>query len=449
MKAAKSTETHQPKRELGWLDSTSIIVGIIIGAGIYQTAPGVAGAVETPWTLFGLWCLGGLFSLSGALCYAELATAFPREGGDYVYLNRAYGPCAGFLFGWLQLLVVRPGDIAVMAFAFATYFKVWLGPDGAIPSPCIAAMAVAILTGVNILGVRLGKWAQNILTFLKVAGLGGIIVLGLMAPSPSPLPFTEDGGLPWSVALILVMFTYGGWNEMAYVSAEVRNPEKNIVRALVSGTCVVTVLYLLINGAFLSALGLEGMSQSQAVATDTVATRFPESAARWVSVLICISALGAVNGLIFTGARISYAMGTEHRLFRSLGIWSSRTGTPMWALGVQGCISVGLILILGTFLSAVLYTAAAVYAFYTATGFALIRLRYREPELVRPFRLPLYPWPLVLFLGICLFLTWSAITYKPWMAAATGGVLFLGTWLYRREESLKDNLARVHLNDAL
>jgi amino acid transporter len=434
-RAAPADPPAAPRRELSWFDSTSIIVGIIIGAGIYQTAPGVASAVTTPWGMFGLWLLGGLFSLCGALCYAELASAFPREGGDYVYLNRAYGPWAGFLFGWLQLLVVRPGDIAVMAFAFATYWRALVRPeagDGFLLAS--AAAAVGVLTVINILGVRTGKWTQNLLTSAKVAGLLGIVAVGLLAPEPAAAPdaaaVAGGGGLPLSVALILVMFTYGGWNEMAYVAAEVRNPERNIVRALVSGTCAVTVLYLLVNGAFLAALGLPGMSRSAAVATDTVKTLFPESAGRLVSALICVSALGAVNGLIFTGARISYAMGAEHRLFKLLGRWTPGTGTPAWALAVQGAISLALIVVLGSFLSAVLYTAAAVYLFYTATGIAVAVLRRREPNLHRPFRVTLYPLPLIVFVGFCLFLAWSAITYKPWMAAGSALILLIGLGVY-------------------
>jgi len=185
-----------------------------------------------------------------------------------------------------------------------------------------------------------------------------------------------------------------------------------------------------VNGAVLGALGLPCMSQSGAVATDTVKTMFPDSAGRLVSLLICVSALGAVNGLVFTGARISYALGTEHRLFKLLGRWTPGTGTPAWALAFQGAISVTLIVVLGSFLSAVLYTAAAVYSFYTATGIAVAVLRRREPSLHRPFRVTFYPLPLIIFVGFCLFLAWSAITYKPQVAVAAGIILLAGLGVY-------------------
>ena len=292
-----------PKQELTLFDSTCIIIGIIIGAGIYETAPTVAECLGSESRILGIWLLGGLLALAGSLCYAELATAIPQAGGDYVYLTRAYGPSIGFLFGWSQLAVVRPGDIALMAFIFARYANE-LFPLGGISQLFYAGAAVVVLTIINILGVKSGKWTQNILTVAKILGMVAIIIVGFSAPAPAPsseisTPLTL-GGL--DLALILVMFTFGGWNEMAYVASEIKNPRRNIVRGLVAGTVAVTVLYLLMNGAFLSALGPGPMAASQAVAVDAMAKVFPAASGRAIAVLICISALGAVNGLIFTGA---------------------------------------------------------------------------------------------------------------------------------------------------
>lgn len=201
-------------------------MGIIIGAGIYQTAPDVASSAGSEWGVLGLWILGGALSLCGALCYAELATAYPRQGGDYVYLTRAYGKWAGFLFGWLQLLIVRPGDIAVMAFAFATY-GVSILPETirggeSYGSTILACGAVAILTIINALGVKQGKWTQNLLTIAKVGGILVIVGAALAFPSEDgigDLAPSSQQPTSFSLALILVLFTYGGWNEMAYVGA--------------------------------------------------------------------------------------------------------------------------------------------------------------------------------------------------------------------------------------
>ena len=422
-----------PKRELSLFDSTCLIVGIIIGAGIYQTAPDVARGTACWWGVLAIWVAGGLLSLCGALGYAELATAYPREGGDYVYLSRAYGRWAGFLFGWVQMAIVRPGDIAVMAFAFAMYARTIWDPLANTSLPhsqqVYAAAAVVVLTGINILGVREGKWTQNLLTVVKVIGLLGIVGLAILAPPSAAGTGTFDP-LPISVALILVLFTFGGWNEMAYVAAEVRAPERNIVRALVLGTVAVTVLYLLVNGAFLHTLGYGGTATSTAVATDTVTRVLPNVGGRLISALICISALGAVNGLVFAGARISYAVGADHRAFSVLGRWHPRTGTPIWALVVQALVAVALIVILGSFVDAILYTAAVVYSFYLATSLAVIVLRFKEPHVERPYRVPGYPVTTIIFCVMCAFLIYSAVAYKPWVAAVSCVLAPLGLPIY-------------------
>lgn len=430
---------NAPARVLTLLDSTSLIVGIIVGAGIYQMAPDVAKGVEGPWGLLGIWTLGGLLSLCGALCYAELAAAYPHQGGDYVYLKRAYGDWAGFLFGWVQLAIVRPGDIAVMAFAFATYATALHDPlQGVAPEwteRLFAAGAAVLLTAINVLGVRQGKWAQNLLTGAKVAGLLLIVATAVAVPGTDAVQGPAET-LPFGLALIFVLFSFGGWNEMAYVAAEVRHPERNIARALVLGTAAVTVLYLLVNAAFLHVLGHAGMAASKAVATDTVATAFPNAAAVLVSALICVSALGAVNGLVFTGARISYALGRDHPLFARVGQWHPRLGTPAAALLLQGALAVLLILALGSFLAAVLYTAAAVYAFYLATTAAVLVLRRREPDRPRPFRVPFYPLPPLVFGITCALLIWSAIDYKPTAALASGLLTLLGLVVWRIDRRL-------------
>jgi amino acid transporter len=281
--------------------------------------------------------------------------------------------------------------------------------------------------------VRQGARTQNLLTVAKTVGLL-LVVAAAFGSSAAPPAAGPTERIPFGLALIFVLFTYGGWNEMAYVAAEVRDPDRNIGRALVLGTLVVTVLYLLANGAFVVALGHGGMAASTAVATDTVAAVFPEGAAVLVAALICISALGAVNGLVLTGARISYALGRDHRPFARLGRWHPRLGTPVAALTVQGAIAVALIVALGSFLGAVLYTAAAVYAFYLATTLALIVLRRREPQRPRAFRVPGYPVTPLVFAAVCALLIWSAINYEPAISLATGVLVLLGlpVWWWGR-----------------
>jgi len=426
--------TTTVKKELSVFDSTCIIVGIIVGAGIYETAPAVASCMGSWQGVLGIWLIGGLFALAGALCYAELATAYPMEGGDYVYLSRAYGKWAGFLFGWSQLAIIRPGDIALMAFIFARY-ATKLYPFG-YSSVVYALAAVAILSAINVLGAKQGKWTQNFLTVLKAIGLLLIIAVGIIAPGREEA-VAQAGNISLdglSLALILVLFTFGGWNEMAYVAAEVRNPQRNIVRALLTGTIVVTVLYLLVNGAYLLALGYEKMAGSEAVATDTVATVLPDIAGNAVSVLICISALGAVNGLIFTGARISYAVGSENKLLGALGKWSDKAGVPIHALIVQGTISIGIIIFAKSFIDTILYTAPVFWMFFFGTGLSVFVLRHKEPEVLRPFRVKGYPVTTIAFCGSCIFMFYScvkyALSFKPYGLAIAFSVVVAGIVIY-------------------
>jgi len=427
----------EPKRQLSLFDSTCIIVGIIIGAGIYEMAPMIARGAQCWWGVPALWVVGGVLSLFGALGYAELATAYPKEGGDYVYLSRAYGRWAGYLFGWAQLTVIRPGDIAGMAFVFATYARMIWDPFGAAQSAysqrIFACAAVVVLTMINVLGVREGKWTQNILTTVKAAGLLAIVAVAAITPQKAA-PTGAVEPFPMSLALIFVLFVYGGWNEMAYVAAEVKDPRRNIVRALMLGAGTVMVLYLLLNGAFLYTLGYPGLANSKAVATQAISTTFPKVGAGLISALVCISALGAVNGLIFTGARISYAMGVEHWAFGVLGRWNQRTGTPAWALLVQGAIAVGLIAFLGSLMNAILYTAAAVYSFYLATSLSVIVLRRKEPNVERPYKVTGYPITTLVFCAVCAFLIHSAITYayqnKPKSLIVLGAAVVLGLFVY-------------------
>jgi amino acid transporter len=326
-----------------------------------------------------------------------------------------------------------------MAFVFARYAQTIFSTYDNI-LPVYAATAVIVLTIINIIGVKGGKWTQNFLTVIKSAGLLGIIASGLFGPleppAPSPAPDITVGGL--HLALLLVLFAFGGWNEMAYVAAEVKKPDRNIARSMVIGTVSVTVLYMLTNGAFLHALGQEKMASSQAIAVDAMATVFPEMAARAIGILICISALGTANGLIFTGARISYAMGAGHSSFRGLGTWSPRFGTPVRALVFQGCLSLAIVLFAGSFIDTILYTAPVVWLFFLATGLTVFVLRRTDPEAPRPYRVPCFPWPPIIFCLCCVFMLYGSVSYalaeKPVGFILVTSVLLAGVVVYRLTE---------------
>ena len=415
------TPTAAPQRQLTLFDTTNIIVGIIIGSTIYESTPLIASGTPGPAWLVGIWVLGGILSLIGAFCYAELATAYPTSGGDYVYLTRSFGRSLGFLFAWSQLWVVRPGSIGAMAYVFARYANE-LAPLGQGPWPLMAyaIASIVVLTVINILGVQQGKRAQNVLTLAKVLGLAAVFVVGMIfttgqpfsPPGPPKPPALHDFYLP----MILILYAFGGWNEMAYVAAEVRRPEKNILRSLVLGTIATSAIYVLVTVAFLHALGFAGVTSSKAVAASVLAIPLGDWGRRLISLLICISALGAINGLIFTGARIYYAMGQDHRLYAGLGRWSPRLGTPVNSLVVQALITLPLVIGFGWggaggFEHLVIFTTPVFWIFFFLVGLSLFVLRWREPNVARPYRVPLYPLVPILFCLSSLFMVYASIRW--------------------------------------
>jgi amino acid transporter len=426
-----------PRRQLTLLDSTSIIVGIMIGSSIYESTPLIAGAVPGIGWFLAVWLLGGALSLVGALCYAELANAFPTEGGDYVYLSRAMGRKLGFLFAWTQFWIVRPGSVGAMAYVFARYAnELWPLPGRFHPLVAYAVASIVILSGINLLGVRQGKWTQNVLTIAKFVGLTAVVAAGFaFGSSTTRAPSLPAGdSFDFGFAMILIFYAYSGWNEMAYVGSEVRDPAKNILRALMLGTLAVVVLYLLLNLAFLYALGFDGMRHSKAVATDMLRLGLGDWGGRTISVLICISALGAINGMIFTGARIYYAMGAEHRLFAWLGKWNAKRDTPLQSLVIQGVVTTVLAIGFGLtekgFERSVVFTAPPFWIFLFLVGVSLFVLRIREPELPRPYRVPWYPVLPLVFCLSSVFMVYSSLTYamkeQPYGMYASVGILAAG-----------------------
>ncbi|HOA52151.1 MAG TPA: amino acid permease [Thermogutta sp.] len=414
----------QPRRELSLFDSICIIVGIIIGAGIYETTPKIAGCLPNTQWLLAVWIIGGLLSFLGALCYAELATAFPHSGGDYVFLTRAYGRHLGFLFAWCELWIVRPGSIGMMAFVFARYARE-IVPINVAGSQQLSLLtyalgAIGVLTIINILGVRQGKWTQNFLTTLKILSLILIFAVGmfLLSPAKSPLadsPADKSPPLNLYLAMILVLFTYGGWNEMAYVAAEVKNPTRNILRALVLGTLSVTAIYVLVTLAFVRGLSFAGVQQSSVVASDLLRLAFGEWGGKLIAVIICISTLGVINGQIFTGARVYYAMGRDHSVFGLLGNWDPQRSTPIWSLVVQGIITMGLVAGFGWyqdgFNNLLNFTTPIFWTFFFLVGVSLFVLRAREPHVPRPYRVILFPVVPIAFCCSCCFMIYASVTY--------------------------------------
>lgn len=435
--AGEGTARGQPQQTLSLFDAITMIVGLIVGAGIFGTSSIVAGAAGSEATLVAVWIAGGIFSIIGALCYAELATAFPSAGGEYHFIQRAYGRPLAFLYGWARMTVIVAGSIAVFAYLFGDYMSRVVNL-GAHSSAIWAALVVGVLTIVNFTGIREGKSAQNLFTVLEVSGLVIIIIAGLVLAAPvAPAPPAAAGsGQPWyfgagiGTALLFVLFTFGGWNDAAYISAEVRNRERNMVLALLLAISLVTVLYLLVNYAYLKGLGYDAMARSDAVAADLLKAVWGPFGEKLIACIIAIAALTSVNGSIIVGARSNYALGRDWPLFGGLGRWDEASGSPRNAMVVQGIIAL-LLVALGAvqktgFKGLVEYSLPVFWGFFLLTGIALFVLRVRSPETPRPFRVPGYPVVPAVFVLMCGYLLYSSLAYHKDNALVGLAVLALG-----------------------
>lgn len=421
---------HQaaPRPTLVLADAIALIVGLVIGAGIFETPALVAANTGTAGGVIQLWLIGGAVSLLGALCYAELATAYPHVGGNYYYLKRAFGSSVAVLFAWARMTVIQTGSIALLAFVFGDYASQLLPLSGYSPA-IYAAAAVVLLTLLNIIGLRQSKRLQNWLAMGLVLGLLLVICVGLSASAAAHSPVApSESRSSWGLGLVFVLLSYGGWNEAAYISAEIQNPQRNIVRSLLWSIGIITGLYLLINLAYLKGLGVAGMANSQAVAADLLRQSWGAPGAAFVSLLVVIATLGSINATIFTGARTSFALGQDVAPLRWLGHWHPHPSSPTTAYLLQGGIALALIG-LGTFTrrgfeTMVDYTAPIFWLFFLLSTLSLIVLRIKEPDRPRPFRVPLYPLVPLLFCAICGYLLYSSLIFTG-IGAIIGVVVVL------------------------
>lgn len=459
--------TAPSRPALGLWDSVSLIVGIVIGTVIFRMPPVIFAKAGGPWTGLGLWLAGGLAAYCGGLVFAELATAYPRSGGEYNYLTRAFGRWAGFAFGWAQLSVVQTGSIGFLSYVAGEYaVRLFALPD--ISIPWLAAGVVVVVTVLNMAGVQAGRRVQNTLSLTKLAGMTVLILAGLLLgradlASPSAVAAVETD---WSTAFILILYAYGGWNDAAYVVAEIRNPSQNVPRALFLGIGAVTAVYLLCNLAYLRALGYEGLCASQAPPTDTLQLIAGVHAANLMSVVVLISALGGVNGLVFAVSRVHAALGADHPLFSAFARRDAAGRSPVWALAAQGLVTLGIILGVGTDAGRGIVdaafapvglgpipwgqffggwdtlfaaTAPVFWLFFLMTGVSYFVLRWKDAALERPFRTPLFPVIPLAFCAVSAFGLWAAWKYGGvlWPLVATplaaGVPLFaLSEWLRLR-----------------
>ncbi len=414
-------------------DGAAIIVGMVLGAGIFKTPSLVAAQCHSNGGVLLLWLAGGAISLVGALCYAELASAYPHPGGDYHYLERAFGDGPAFLFAWSRLSVVQTGLVAMHAFVIGDYASevVRLGPYS---SAVYAVGAIVLLTFINIMGVPEGKRTRSILTAAIGLGLISVVGFGLVA-SPdgstrAAAAHSAGGAGGVGMALIFVLLTYGGWNEIAHFSSEVRRARKNMTRVLLCGIGAITAIYLLLNYSLLRSLGLAACASSGAAATSAMRGVAGEAGAVFMGLLVVLVALGSMNGVIVKGARRNDAFGGVFSGFFGRG--DKAAHAP--GLLLQGIAAITLVLAgmgsRGGFSMMVAYTAPAFWLFFLMVGISLLLLRKKERAIARPFRVPLYPATPLVFCGACLYMLYSSVVYTGRGGLIGIAVLLAGAPLY-------------------
>ena len=405
-------------RVLHPFSAVALIVGIVIGAGIFKTPSLVAGiSGDAGWALV-LWMVGALISIAGALCYAELCTAYPNAGGDYHFLHRAFGRNISFIYGWSRATIINPGSIALLAFVFGDYMSTLVNL-GAYSSAIWALLIVVILTVVNLAGIHASSRMQTWLTLTEIVGLLAVVAAGFWvdAPASGTLQWFAQAPAPtqWGLCLVFVLLTFGGWNEAAYISAELKGGPRTMVWVILASMLTLTVIYLLVNTALLLGLGLSGLSQSKTAAGDLLGLAFGPWAQKALGLFVAIAALTSINATMFVGARTNFAVGSDWKALRKLGQWQLDIGSPKQALTLQALISIGLIA-LGTqeadgFSAMVEFTAPVFWGFLFLVGLALLWLRKTDPSTPRPFKVPLYPVLPLIFCAACAWLTYSSVTY--------------------------------------
>ena len=400
------------------LSAVALIVGIVIGAGIFKTPSLVAGiSGDAGWALV-LWIAGALISIVGALCYAELCTAYPNAGGDYHFLHRAFGRNISFIYGWSRATIINTGSIALLAFVFGDYMSTLIHL-GTYSSAIWALLIVVLLTAVNLAGIHASSAMQTWLTLIEIVGLLAVVVAGFWvdAPASGTIQWFAQAPAPtqWGLCLVFVLLTFGGWNEAAYISAELKGGPRTMVWVILASMVTLTVIYLLVNTALLLGLGLSGLSQSKTAAGELLGLAFGPWAQKALGLFVAIAALTSINATMFVGARTNFAVGSDWKALRKLGQWQLDIGSPKQALLLQAVISIGLIA-LGTqeadgFSAMVEFTAPVFWGFLFLVGLALLRLRQTDPDTTRPFKVPLYPLLPLIFCAVCAWLTYSSVTY--------------------------------------
>ena len=437
------------KRQLGLFDSTMMVIGIVIGSGIFMTTGLMAEALPSPSLILIAWVLGGVMMIAGALTYAELGAAMPKAGGQYVYLREAYGPLPAFLFGWVAFIAYLTGTNAAIAVAIAEHmgsFFPTLSPENIILDLGFyhlssgQLMALTIIFGlslVNYLGVVLGKWVQNVLTILKIGSILVFALIGLFVTTNVTIDYTlNPTGLSFGqilmgmgVALIAVNWTVGGWDYVTLVSGEVKSPGKNLPRALIFGTLAIISLYILINLAYLKSMPISQIAGEVKIGEASARALFGNGIAGLFTVAVMLSMFGSLNGNILVGPRVTYAMAKDDLFFRQAADVHPKYRTPGNAIILQG-IWAGILTLTGTFKELITLVVFVNFMLWIAASSTVFVLRKKQPDLHRPYKVWGYPWVPALFILFSLAVMVNTFFESPGQSLMGLGLTFLGLPAY-------------------
>lgn len=402
--SAPDTSSHGLARRLGLFDATMLVMGGIIGSGIFVTPAEVARHVTTPLLIVGVWVLGGLVALAASFVYAELAARRPEVGGQYAYLRDAYGPMPAFLYGWALLLVIQSGGMAAVAITFARYFADLVQLP--LPENAVAVGVLGLLTLINCMGVRSGSNVQSGLMVLKILAIGALVVAGLLfapaiGPHAQPNTIQSVGTLAAiGAAMTPVMFSYGGWQTSSFVAGEMRNPARDLARGLLFGVAGVVILYTAVAFVCVHTLGAAGLASSKTPATDVMRLALGPKGATFIAIGITVSTLGFLSQGMLTAPRVYFAMAEDGLFFRGVAKISARTRVPVVAIVLQG-LAAAVIALSGTFGQILNYVVSVDFIFFGLTGAALFVFRRRDPGQAVFFKAPGHPFTTIFYVLAC------------------------------------------------
>jgi len=415
-----------------------IVMGGIIGAGIFTNPYVVAQQVRTPFLILSAWAVGGVIALAGAFIYAELSSQSSASGGQYVYLRDAIHPLVAFVYGWSLLFVIQTGGMAAVALIFANHFFELFGRTANdFSNALLAAAALALLTAINCIGVRAGSVTQNIFMVLKLIAIAALVVAGFTLSGPAvatPAPPVAASStwqllIAFGAALIPAQFAYGGWQTACFVAGEVREPRKNLPRGLLLGVLGVIVVYLSMNYVYVHALGVDGLAKSRTPASAVMRLAFGSNGGRFIAAGIAISTLGFLSQSMLTAPRVYFAMADDGLFFKRLA-WLNRARVPAFAIALQGALAIVIALVASRYEQILSYVVSVDVVFFALTAVCVFVFRKRQQTAGDAFRIPGHPFTTVFFIAACAIITLSVIYKEPHHAAISFGIMLAGVPVY-------------------